>query len=106
MSDQDSKKSKEDEMESEDLAGEDFDDVSEEGIPHGAELVVQEQQQQDIISSMSETPSDDSLPRLNPNAQLTVLALKAQALVLSGSPQIVTGSSCEPHLGLQTAKDK
>ena len=55
---------------------------------------------------MSETPSDDSLPRLNPNAQLTVLALKAQALVLSGSPQIVTGSSCEPPFGLQTAKDK
>jgi len=27
-------------MGSEDLLGEDFDDVSEEGIPHGAELVV------------------------------------------------------------------
>ena len=54
------------------------------------------------MSSMSNTPSDDSLHLLNPNAQLNVPALKAQALVLLGSSQKATGSPCKPHSGLQT----
>jgi hypothetical protein len=52
-----------------------------------------------------ETPSDDRLLGLHPNAQLTLPALKVQTLALLGSPLMATGSSCEP-LGLQTATDK